>query len=168
MADIDRALEQVRDALDVLSATAEQVKATWAQPTAPGKWSPSQVTEHVARALEESAHTAAGEPSKFPTFPAFIHPIARNLFFKRVLRQTSFPKARTTKPMNPDRGPATPAEARIRLEDALVEFDRACRGCQAGEGLVRSTIFGSVPVLDFVRFQEIHVRHHTGQMAPKS
>ena len=37
---------------------------------APKKWSPSQVTEHVARALEQSGYAIAGKPTVFPVFLA--------------------------------------------------------------------------------------------------
>ena len=164
MTDIDRALASAREALDDLVAAAHRSDTVWTQAPTQGKWSPSQITEHVARALEESAHTAAGRRSKFPSFPSFIHPIARGLFFNRVLRNKAFPKAKTTKPMNPTVGPATPSEGRVRLERALAEFDRACRQCLLDGGCVRSTIFGEVSVLDYVRFQELHIRHHRSQM----
>lgn len=164
MTDIDRALGSAREALDDFVAAGHRSEAVWMQAPAPGKWSPSQITEHVARALEESAHTAAGRPSKFPVFPSFVHPIARALFFNRVLRNKTFPKAKTTKPMNPTVGPATPAEGRVRLEGALAEFEQACRQCLGDGRCVRSTIFGEVSVLDYVRFQELHIRHHRGQM----
>ena len=164
MTEIDRALEACRDAVDELLAAAVRVEQVWTEPVSPGKWSPSQVTEHVARALEESANTAAGRPSLFPTFPRFLHPVARNFFFKRVLRQSAFPRAKTTRAMNPASGPRSPSDARVRLEGALAEFASACRGCAAGSELVRTTIFGTVTPLDYVRFQELHVRHHTAQM----
>ena len=168
MTDVDRAIEACRDAVDALVATAMRVEGVWKEPVSAGKWSPSQVIEHVARALEESANTAAGRPSLFPTFPRFLHPVARTLFFKRVLRQAAFPRAKTTRALNPDSGPATPAEARVRLEGALAEFARACRACEAGSRLVGSTIFGRVSPAEFVRFQELHVRHHTTQMTRRT
>jgi hypothetical protein len=164
MNDIERALEACRDAVDELLAAAVRVEHVWTEPVSPGEWSPSQVTEHVARALGGSANTAAGRPNLFPTFPRFLHPVARTFFFTRVLRQSAFPRAKTTRAMNPASGPATPSDARVRLEDALAEFACACRGCATGSELVRTTIFGTVTPIDYVRFQELPVRHHTAQM----
>jgi len=86
MADVAEALAGNRAAVDELVSGAERAAGVWTTPRAPGKWSPSQVVEHVARALEESANVVAGVPSKFPTFPAFLRPLARGLFFNRVLR----------------------------------------------------------------------------------
>lgn len=165
MADLTASLEGVHSAVSSLLAAADNAAPVWAVPRAPGKWSPSQVAEHVARIMEESANVAAGVPSKFPTMPAFFRPIARILVFKRILRRKSFLKMKTGEGFDPPAGPATVAEARMRLESALKKFDQACRSrAEVGQS-VSSTIFGSVSVPDFARFQELHVRHHIPQMS---
>jgi hypothetical protein len=115
MSDINRALAASKQAIEQLIATGERCGLAWAAPRAPGKWSPSQIAEHVARSLEESANMAAGRPSKFPRLPGVVHPLVRGLLFKRVLRKGAFPKAKTNKAMNPVSGPATAAEGRARL-----------------------------------------------------
>ncbi len=127
MADVDIVLDANRAAVNDLIAAAEKCGSRWTAPRAPGKWSPSQVVEHVALALEESAHVVSGEPSKFPSLPAFVRPLVRGLVFKRVLKKNAFPKAKTNKAMNPASGPATTAEARGRLDGAFAKFERACR-----------------------------------------
>ena len=164
MADINAALKASQDAIEQLIVAGERTGTSWTAPRAPGKWSPSQIVEHVARSLEESAHMAGGRPSKFPKLPAVIHPIARGLLFRRVLRKAEFPKGRTNKAMNPASGPGTPAEGRSRLETAHQKFDVACRQIASGSARMRTTIFGTVPVEDYVRFMELHTRHHGKQM----
>jgi hypothetical protein len=67
--------------------------------------------------------------------------------------------------MNPASGPATPAEGRVRLEAAHNRFDTACRQLATHDEGMRTTIFGLVPVADYVRFMELHTRHHGKQMA---
>ena len=164
MADVGTVLAGNRAAVDDLIAAADRTSAAWTTPRAPGKWSPSQVVEHVARALEESANVVAGTPSKFPTFPTMLRPIVRGLFFNRVLRKGKFPKAKTTKALDPATGPATPAEARRRLEGALAQFDQACRTRAASGQIITSTLFGAVSVEDYAKFQELHTRHHRAQL----
>jgi DinB family protein len=164
MAEIDTALAASKDAVDELVLAGERTGAGWAASRAPGKWTPSQIVEHVARSLEESANMAAGRPSKFPKLPALLHPVVRGLLFRRVLRKAAFPKAKTNKAMNPASGPATPGEGRIRLEAAHQKFDEACRRVAASGGRMTTTIFGSVPVQDYVRFMELHTRHHRKQI----
>lgn len=167
MADINTALNASKDAIEQLIIAGERTKTTWTSPRAPGKWSPSQIVEHVARSLEESANMAAGRPSKFPKLPSVVHPIVRGLLFKRVLRKAAFPKAKTNKAMDPATGPSTPAEGRVRLETAHQKFDEACRQTARDGERLRTTIFGDVPVEDYVRFMELHTRHHSKQMAER-
>ena len=166
MAEIDTALAASRDAVDQLIRAGEQSGAAWIAPRAPGKWSPSQIVEHVARGIEEAANIAAGRPSKVPMPPAVVRLIGR-FFFKRVLRKAAFPKGfKAHKALNPASGPSTPAEGRIRLETAHQKFDEVCRRI-AADGRPMTTAFGLVPVQDCVRFSELHTRHHSKQMAAR-
>ena len=167
MRDINAALSASKQAIDELIVAGERTGAAWTAPRAPGKWSPSQIVEHVARSLEESANVASGRPSKFPTLPAVAHPVVRVLLFKRVLKKEGFPKAKTNKAMDPANGPATPSEGRTRLESAHDKFDVACRQLALRGERMRTTIFGAVSVEDYVRFMEIHTRHHNKQIADR-
>ncbi len=164
MAELDASLAGLHAAVAALLATADRVGAAWKIPRAPGKWSPSQVVEHVARIMEESAKVAAGEPSAFPTMNRLMHPILRLVFFKRVLWKKDFPKMKAIDAMDPQLGPDTPKAAHVRLEGVLTRFDRACRGRAAAGQKVANPIFGPVAVADFVRFQKYHVRHHHLQL----
>jgi hypothetical protein len=164
MAEINSVLAANRAAVNDLIAAAERSAAAWTVPPAPGKWSPCQIVEHVALGLEESANVVAGAPSKFPTFPTLLRPLFRGLFFNRVLRKNAFPKAKTSKALDPANGPATPAQARVRLEAALTRFEQECRARAASGQNIASTLFGTVTVEDYARFLEIHTRHHRKQM----
>ena len=119
--------------------------------------------EHVARTLEESANVVAGAPSKFPPLPAFLRPLAR-LFFEWIPKKGAFPKAKAAKAFDPTIGPATPAQARVRLEGALAKFDQECRRRAASGQNVVTTGFGTVSVEDYARFTAVHTRHHCKQM----
>ena len=167
MADINAALTASKEAVDQLIGASEGTGPAWTASRAPGKWSPSQIVEHGARALEDSANVAAGRPSKFPKIPAVLHPVVRGLLFRRVLRKAGFPKAKTNKAMDPASGPSTPAEGRARLETAHKKFDEACRQLSARGESMRTTTFGVVGVEDYVRFMEIHTRHHRKQVADR-
>ena len=163
MADLNDALAANRAAVVELVGAAERSATTWTAPCTPGKWSPSQVVEHVVLGLEEGANVVSGAPS-IPMPPAFLRPLVR-LYFHRILKKGVFPKGfKAHKAMNPASGPATPAEARIRLEGALARFDQECRRRVASGQHVVSTGFGAVSVEDFVRFSALHIRHHCKQM----
>jgi Protein of unknown function (DUF1569) len=164
MADLNSALDNVRAAVGEFLAAADSASRVWTVPRAPGKWSPSQVVEHVARIMEESASVAAGLPSKFPTVPIFLRPITRLLVFKRILRRNSFLKMKTGEGFDPATGVATTADGHARVEAALKKFVEACRARADSGEKVASTLFGKVAVADFARFQELHVRHHREQL----
>jgi hypothetical protein len=163
MSDVDGGLASGRAAVDDMIAAAERAADRWVTPGAPGKWSPSQIIEHVARALDESAKTVDGTPTSFPVLPSFVRPVVRGLFFKRVLRNEAFPKGKTNKAMNPASGPATVAEGRRRLEEAFARFERSCQAKPAGARIV-SSLFGNISLDDWARFQALHVRHHVKQL----
>ena len=163
MADVNDVLAANRAAVLDLVAAAERSAATWTTPRAPGKWSPSQVVEHVARGLDEGANIVSGAPT-LPMPPALLRPLAR-LFFNRILKKDAFPSGfKSAKPLNPTSGPATPAEARVRLEGAFAMFDQECRKRIASGQHVVSSGFGTVSIEDFVRFNALHTRHHCKQM----
>jgi hypothetical protein len=162
--ELNTSLRGVHDAIGALLATADGIGSAWKVPRAPGKWSPSQVVEHVARIMDESAKAAAGAPSAFPTIHPFLRPIVRVLVFKRILRRKAFLKMKAIEAMDPPTGSTTPREARVRLDAVVSRFDQACRARAASGQDVASTIFGAVSVADFARFQELHVRHHHLQL----
>lgn len=165
MADVSALLAANRAAVEDMVKAAE--RSDWTTPRAPGKWSPQQVVEHVARAYEEGGNVISGKPTKLPTLPFFVRPLAR-IMFNRAVKTGKFPRAKTNKPMDPskvpDPGPASPAEARARLEAALAKFDEACRARAASGHPVISGAFGKVSVEDYARFTELHTRHHTQQI----
>ena len=89
MGDVDDALAANRAAVMDLVASAERSASTWSAPRAPGKWSPSQVVEHVARGLDEGANIVSGTPT-IPMPGAVVRLVAR-LFFYRILKKDAFP-----------------------------------------------------------------------------
>lgn len=164
MPDMTTEIAANRDAVEQFLAAAETCADVWTTPRAPGKWSPSQLTEHVARSFEEAAHVALGQPTKLPNLPRFLRPVARILFFNRVLKTGVLSNSKTTKAMDPQSGPPTFPEGQERLQAALQVFVQAYQKA-AGQGeMVESTAFGRVSLRDYARFVALHTRHHMGQL----
>ena len=163
MADVNAVLDANRAAVRELVACAERCEKNWTVPRAPGKWSPGEIVEHIARTFEESANMVSGGPSAMPKLPFFLRPIAR-MFLHRMIKTGVIPKGRAAKALQPRAVPATPAQGRARLEIAFDRFDRACRARAATSDSVASTVFGTVLLCDYARFIEIHTRHHCKQM----
>ena len=164
MADLNARLKMNREAVEELISIAESSASNWSQARAPGKWSPAQLVEHVARTLEECANVVAGRPAKFPTFPVLVRPIVRALLFNRVLKHSKFPKARTNRAMNPESGPASPQDARLRLDAACCSFEGECLAYAQRADTLQTGLFGKVSIGDYVRFTELHTRHHITQL----
>jgi hypothetical protein len=162
--DIAHEVADSRAALDELMASAEAAGTKWTTPRAPGKWSPSQVTEHVARVFDGAANMIEGRPHGFPKMPSFVRPVFRSLVLSRTVRSGKFPKARTFKPFDPLEGPETPAAARDRLMAAHDRYLAACTARAAHDGLLTSSVFGTIPVVDYMRFTTLHTRHHRKQV----
>jgi hypothetical protein len=163
MSEIDAALAASRQAAEQLLGDAESLGPAWGTPRPPGKWSPSQIVEHIARSLDASVAIARGEESSFPKLPGIAHPMLR-IVFRRLLKAKSWPKGKTTRAMNPAAGPPTPADGRARLQAAHARYEAACRELAARGAPIRTPMFGAVPVVDFVRFMEQHMHHHGRQL----
>ncbi len=165
MPGLEAILADNRAAVDDLGTAAERAADRWTTPPAPGRWSPSQVVEHVALAMEESAAVIRGVPSpRYPTLPRFIRPLVRRFFFYPILAKGTFPKAKTNKAMNPASGPASPAAGRERLAAARDRFEQACRTRAANPAPSESTVFGRVTLEEYARFVALHSRHHVKQV----
>ena len=164
MGDIEAALAASRNAADQLITSAASSGRAWEAPCGRGKWSASQIVEHVARSYEASVNVAKGRPSAFPAVPALLHPLLR-IVFRRILRRGMLPKGRTTKAMNPTAGAATLSEGRARLLAAHQCFEAECRAVARRGTPMKTPMFGAVAVEDFIRFMEIHTRHHNRQIA---
>jgi hypothetical protein len=48
------------------------------------------------------------------------------------------------------------------------QFEEACRRLASRGERMRTTTFGTVGVEDYVRFMEIHTRHHAQQMPDRA
>lgn len=164
MKPIETSLAEARREIDDMVRTATDCANCWSTPRAPGKWSPSQVMEHVSRSFEASASDVLGARSGFPSIPRLLHPVLRTVLFNKVLKSGRFQKARTNKAMNPDKGAESPAAGIERLELTWTAFTSACDKAAANGGVAKSRLFGVVSLADYIRFQGYHAKHHRAQM----
>lgn len=166
--DIATELSRSRSALDEFMDTADGAAAHWTDPRAPGKWSPAQVAEHVATAFDQAGQMIRGESHAFPRIPFFLRPLARAMVLNRVVRSGKFPNSKTFKGFDPPAGPETPAAARERLLTAHQRYADACQAASDAGGSMFSTVFGTVPVTDYMRFVTHHTHHHRKQITAGS
>mgnify|MGYP001482836246 FL=1 len=140
--------------------------ARWSQPVAPGKWTPAQIVEHVAISYEVAARALAGD-SSMGSAPRFLRPIIRALGFNGVLRKGAFPtKQKGPRVFAPSAAPPVLEGGITRLEQAVATFEAKAREMEhGGTHEFEHTFFGRLAVADYVRFSELHTKHHQQQLA---
>src|SRR5262249_38301778 len=107
MADLQTGLRNHHEAVEAFLTTAGSVPAErWSQPRAPGKWSPGQVTEHLALAYEVNRKALDGT-APGPAAPRLLRPLIRVLGLRPVLRRGRFiPGSKSPKVFRPGPSPA--------------------------------------------------------------
>ena len=166
MTDLEAATSDSRQAVGAFLSDARAVPASaWTRPSAPGKWSPGQVTEHVALAYELSRavlrRTYAGR-----SFPRPLRPLLRRVGLEPVLRRGAFGKRnKAPEPLRPGPTPAAQETLTARLQSsaAALEADLAA-AARSGQTTVDHPFFGRLPLVDLLRLQVIHTRHHRPQL----
>jgi hypothetical protein len=155
-----------RQAVDAFITAARAVpQSAWTRPAAPGKWSPGQVTEHVAIAYELARATVNGTFSGRAA-PRLLRPLIRILFVNRVIKTGRFPKgAKAPAPFQPTASPASVADLAARLRSAADTFEAEVEAAaRSGRRFVDHPFFGRVTLADYSRLQAIHTRHHSQQL----
>jgi len=149
----------------VLGPLSGQPEAAW-QKAPPGKWTPAQIVEHLALALEMSATTFAARRAKEPMArrgttlrekigKVFTFGIGR---FPPGLRAPE----RTTPPPRVD-GHA--AEAHFRAAVAAWEaVERDLLPARRNDLFVKHPRLGDLTLEEWARFHDVHARHHARQI----
>lgn len=166
MPDLDALLAANRSAVDDLTRAARALPVErWYQPRAAGKWSPAQLLEHVAIAYEKSQDVIRME--RAPTrIPRFLRSITGRLFFRPILRKGMFPeRSPGPKLLRPSAHPPDREAVLRRLRVAAEVFEGAANERrQTGRTMLDHPFFGAVSLEDWVRFSELHTRHHVDQV----
>ncbi len=166
MSDLQAVLRSHQQAVRAfVSSAGELSPAQWSEPRAEGKWSPAQIADHVAVSYEAASEVMHGR-ARGPAPPRVLRPLLRMLLLKPVLWLGRFPaRAKAPSALRPA---ASPAEAPVLLERL-----RAAAAAFEGDVLasrsptVDHPAFGRVRLVDLVRLQEIHTRHHRQQLPPE-
>jgi hypothetical protein len=165
MAGLQTVLSTHHQAVEAFLAAARAIPALqWSQPRLPGKWSPGQVAEHIALAYEVNRGVLHGRAAA-ASAPRLLRPLIRRFALQPVLRRGRFiPGSKSPKVFRPSTSPAAPAVLLDRLQAAAAGFE--ADALAAGVTTIDHPFFGRLPLVDFVRLQEIHTEHHRGQLLP--
>jgi len=165
MTEIETALADNRAACEEFIAASRGVDAAkWNTPRGEGKWSAAQIVEHLALVYEYNRKVVTGNAGKGA--PALLRPMLRWLVVTRTLKAGSFTrKGKAPGIFHPTASPAAPAPLLARLSGAVTGFETDIRsGHPEGRHTVAHPFFGTLPMVDYLRLQAIHARHHRSQL----
>ena len=156
----------LRAALDDITASTGGLSDAELAWHAPGKWSVSEVLEHLSRSYTGTTHVMRraldqGQPKAKPdTFAQRVAAFA-------VTVVGYFPTGRMApEPTRPAGIP--PAEARRAVRDALVELDEVASRCATRLGertkVTNHPVLGALNIRQWRRFHRVHARHHMKQV----
>lgn len=148
-------------------ASAAESVTLWNEAPSPGKWSPAQVTEHLSKTFEAIITEARGGPPMALRLKAPKRFIARNIFYRRILRGGAFPRGapapRETRPGTAE-GEAAAAIARFReLGAEAVNAVNEALG-KSPKLRFRHPYFGYIPVQHGMYVSARHIDHHRAQI----
>jgi hypothetical protein len=167
-AGVQATLDDNRTAVSAFVTAARAIsQSAWSTPRAPGKWSPAQVTEHVAIAYEVSRSIVNGQYSGGAP-PRVLRPVIRTLFLRPVLKAGRFTRrGKAPAPFQPSSSPGSVADVTARLNNAAAAFQRdIAAAAAAGRTVIDHPFFGRLSLADYSRLQAIHTRHHAQQLWP--
>ena len=167
MANLQVVITADRQAVGAFVAAARRVPPTqWALPRAVGKWSPGQVTEHVALAYEQSRRMLLGTFTG-PVQPWVLQLLARWIFLRLMFKRGDFGKAAVAPEfIQPGESPAPSADLLARLETAMRDLETDLTAASDDRRThLDHPIFGRLPLADLLRFLMIHTQHHQPQLS---
>ena len=168
MADTNAVIASHHRAISAFVEAARAVPPSrWATPRAPGKWSPGQVTEHVALAYEQSGRMLHGSFTG-KAKPWYQQLLARWLGLPSLLKRGDFGQGPFEAPdfIRPSASPSSSETLLARLEAAAHDLETALTGTPDAQRIrVDHPIFGRLPLADLVRFLVVHTNHHRPQLS---
>jgi len=169
MADLHTALQSNHSAVAEFLQTARMVPPEkWLAPRAEGKWSPAQVTEHLARVYEESQKLVAGTSTIRP-FPRVLRPLAGAAVRWTILRTGRFPRGKAIAPFQPSASPPAQEILCARLQEASDAFERGTEHeHRAGRTTFEHPFFGGFGLTEYAQLQAYHSVHHRSQLGVKN
>ena len=162
-------VEEHQVALAAYLDAAERVpEAAWTRPYAPGRWTPAEITEHLAMTYRVFIGEVNGGPAMKLKLTPFRRRMLRLLMLPHMLFHRTFPRrAPAPREVRPGEGPFPPraeALARMRALGEAIERE-AERARAAGMKGVSHAYFGTIDLTRGMRLCAVHLEHHTRQVA---
>jgi hypothetical protein len=139
----------------------------WMRPIVPGKWTPAELTSHVAEAYRVLRAELAGAPGMRILGSPVQRLVLRHTMLPRLLAGRPFPSGvrapRETRPREIVQDPS----AALDMLKALAEAFTQELTSRATEGTIRLThaYFGPLSPRQGLQLLTVHTRHHACQLA---
>jgi len=154
-----------RETIEQVAVVVElQDPAVWAVPRQPGKWSPSEIAQHLVISYEPALAELDGGAGFALALPWWKRTVLRWTVLPRIL-DGRFPKgAPAPKQARPRGGAASPREAARALRENAARFERRLVEAHAA-GPVRLThaYFGRLTAPQILKLLAVHATHHRSQ-----
>jgi hypothetical protein len=155
-------------ALDEYCLAAAALDSTvWLGPIAPGKWSPAEITAHVAEAYQVLTAELAGAAGMALRGSKLQRLVLRYMVLPRLLTGRPFPPgARAPRETRPTKIIEESVVALTRLVERAEQFTRDLTG-KSDRQNVRLThaYFGRLSARQALELSTMHTRHHARQLA---
>lgn len=163
----DTAAGEHRTALASYIARAGRLTSErWSAPRAPGKWSPAEISEHLALAYEAGLTELRGGPSLETRMGFWQRLVLRTFVLPKLLAGGAL--TRPVKAPREIRFPVAGAQAATlaRLQEVADSLERELESASSREQVRFShPYFGSLTAPQALGFCAFHARHHEAQIA---
>ena len=140
---------------------------SWSRPLAPGKWTPAEVTSHLAESYRILRTELAGGQGMALRLPRFQCWLVRHTILPRILKTGLFPTgARAPREIRPREVMKDPSAALAVLTAEANAFmeDLTTRASSRRVHLTHA-YFGSMSARQSLQMVAVHNRHHARQLA---
>jgi hypothetical protein len=150
-----------------LDAAERMTEATWTRPWQPGKWTPAQITEHLAMTYRVFIGEVNGGPAMKLKLTPFRRRMLKLLMLPHMLFHRTFPRgAPAPRELRPGETLPSRADALAQMRDLGGRFEaEANRARAAGWDHVTHPYFGPIDMTRGMRLCAVHLEHHTRQLA---
>jgi hypothetical protein len=151
--------------LEFLAAARAVDEECWARPSAPGKWSPGQVAEHLRVTYEVLLRELRGGSGMRIRLPWWRRAVLRATVLPRIVARGRFPAgAPAVREIRPGDGPFDRAATLSGLETLAAALGEQLEA-RPGASLSHA-FFGKMTAPVGLRVLAAHNRHHAAQLPP--
>lgn len=162
----ERASADHREAIDAVVRTVESLdREGWALAPQPGKWSPSEIAQHLILAYEPPLAELAGGRGFVVRVPWWKRVVLRWRVLPQILERGKLPRgAPAPREARPQGGIATPQEAVRLLRERSERFAQRLAEAEALRPVrLTHAYFGRLTAPQILKMMAVHAQHHRAQ-----